>query len=83
MGSLGAGTGGFPRGIPLIADYDDAVFHRYDQHCLMAVRALLGRKIDAVMQRANLVLAGNEYLAKRAAYKLERSEWAFCPPSSI
>jgi hypothetical protein len=30
------------------------------------VRALLGRKIDSVMRRADLVLAGNPYLAERA-----------------
>jgi glycosyltransferase involved in cell wall biosynthesis len=56
----------FPAQVPLIVDYDDAVFHRYDQHRLPLVRGLLGRKIDRVMQRANLVVAGNEYLANRA-----------------
>lgn len=56
----------FPAKLPLIVDYDDAVFHRYDQHRLSLVRGLLGRKIDKVMQRADLVIAGNEYLAKRA-----------------
>lgn len=53
----------FPAGIPLVVDYDDAVFHRYDQHQASAVRRLLGRKIDQVMRRANLVVAGNQYLA--------------------
>ncbi len=56
----------FPAKVPLIVDYDDAVFHRYDQHRLSLVRGLLGRKIDSVMQRADLVIAGNEYLANRA-----------------
>ena len=56
----------FPAKVPLIADYDDAVFHRYDQHRLALVRGLLGRKIDRIMQRADLVIAGNEYLASRA-----------------
>lgn len=56
----------FPAKVPLIVDYDDAVFHRYDQHRLTLVRDLLGRKIDRVMQRADLVVAGNEYLASRA-----------------
>ena len=62
----GLELGGFPKGIPLIADYDDAVFHRYDRHRLMAVRTLLAGKIDAVMRRANVVMAGNDYLADRA-----------------
>ena len=55
-----------PRSIPLIVDYDDAIFHRYDMHKSGVVRALLGKKIDSVMRRADLVLAGNPYLAERA-----------------
>lgn len=51
---------------PLIVDYDDAIFHQYDQHRSNIVRWLLGNKIDAVMRRANLVVAGNNYLATRA-----------------
>ncbi len=35
-------------GIPYVVDYDDAWFHRYENHWLSP---LLGRKIDAVMQR--------------------------------
>lgn len=55
-----------PKEVPLVVDYDDAVFHRYDQHRLSLVRKLLGRKIDAVMRRAAIVIAGNDYLAERA-----------------
>ena len=51
---------------PLVVDYDDAAFHRYDQHRLGLVRSLLGRKIDAVMARADRVVAGNAYLADHA-----------------
>ena len=40
-----------PKGVPIVSDYDDAVFHRYDQHRLAPVRWLLGRKIDRMMQR--------------------------------
>ena len=53
-------------GLPYVADYDDAWFHRYDAHPNPAVRATLGRKIDAVMRHAALVVAGNEYIAARA-----------------
>jgi glycosyltransferase involved in cell wall biosynthesis len=53
-------------GTPYAADYDDAIFHNYDQHRSRLVRSLLGRKIDAVMAGAALVVAGNEYLAGRA-----------------
>lgn len=55
-----------PRRLPLIVDYDDAVFHRYDLHPSPLVRWLLGRKIDAVMARSDLVIAGNDYLEARA-----------------
>jgi glycosyltransferase involved in cell wall biosynthesis len=47
-------------------DYDDAVFHRYDQHPSRLVRAALGNSIDEVMRRSRLVIAGNDYLAERA-----------------
>jgi len=53
-------------GVPYVVDYDDALFHRYDQHANRLVRSLLGRKIDTVMRYAALVVAGNDYLAERA-----------------
>ncbi|KAF0286429.1 hypothetical protein BA899_09755 [Spiribacter sp. SSL99] len=52
----------FPRDAPLVVDYDDAVFHRYDRHRSAVVRAILGGKIGQVMARADLVIAGNHYL---------------------
>lgn len=55
-----------PKRAKLVLDYDDAVFHRYDEHKLALVRRVLGRKLDTLMKRADLVLAGNEYLAQRA-----------------
>lgn len=65
-----------PRSTGLIADYDDAVFHRYDQHPSALVRGVLGQKIDKVMRRADLVTAGNRYLADRAiAAGSRRVEW--------
>jgi len=54
------------KNVRLVVDYDDAVFHRYDRHKVSLVRKLLGRKIDAVMRRADLVIVGNEYLGERA-----------------
>ncbi len=53
-------------GKKFIVDYDDAIFHNYDSHPNMWIRKLLGNKIDKVMHYSNLVIAGNEYLAKRA-----------------
>ncbi len=54
------------RKIPFVVDYDDAVFHRYELNPNFLIRTLLGNKIDKVMHRASLVIAGNEYLAERA-----------------
>lgn len=51
---------------PTVVDYDDAIFHRYDQHASRWVRRTLGNKIDAVMRSAAVVIAGNDYLAERA-----------------
>ncbi|HEY9693637.1 MAG TPA: glycosyltransferase family 4 protein [Oculatellaceae cyanobacterium] len=56
----------FNSGVPYLVDYDDALFHRYDQHKSSLIRQVLGKKIDSVMRRAALVLAGNDYLAQRA-----------------
>ena len=57
-----------PASVPIVSDYDDAVFHRYDQHRLAPVRWLLGRKIDRIMQRSQLVTAGNTYIADRVRH---------------
>ncbi len=54
------------RGCPYVLDLDDAIFHNYDLHPRRIVRRLYGRKIDALMRRAALVVAGNDYLAARA-----------------
>ncbi len=66
---------------PFVVDYDDALFHLYDQHPSRFVRVVLGKKIDAVMKRARLVTAGNRYLADRA--KLAGAEWVEIIPSVV
>ena len=55
-----------PRGVPLVLDLDDAVFHNYDLHRSSGVQRVLGDKIDQLMASATLVTAGNSYLAARA-----------------
>lgn len=55
-----------PKDVPLVTDYDDAIFHRYDMHHRSVVRWFLGHKIDCVMKVSDLVMAGNAYLADRA-----------------
>ena len=52
--------------VPVVVDYDDAFFHRYDLNSSFLVKILLGKKIDNVMKNANRIIVGNEYLADRA-----------------
>ena len=54
------------RQVPMVVDYDDAWFHRYDEHPRPLVRRLLGGKIAAVMRSATTVVAGNGYIADHA-----------------
>jgi hypothetical protein len=55
-----------PGAVPYVLDYDDAVFHYYDEHRNPVVKALLAGKHPALMQGAALVVAGNAYLAEFA-----------------
>jgi hypothetical protein len=56
----------FSHKMRIVVDYDDAIFHRYDQHRNGLIKNLLGRKIDSIMRRAHLVIVGNDYLRSRA-----------------
>lgn len=71
-----------------IVDYDDAIFHQYDQHRWSLIRKLLGSKCDQVMKAADCVVAGNGYLRQRAQLAGARKviivptvipEKVFCP----
>jgi len=52
--------------VPYAIDIDDAIFETYTSHRWRIVRTLLGGKIDRLFRNANLVTAGNAYLANRA-----------------
>jgi glycosyltransferase involved in cell wall biosynthesis len=52
---------------PYVVDYDDAIFHQYDQHPSPLVRRALGDKIAVLMRRSRLVVAGNRYLGAYAS----------------
>lgn len=52
-----------PGTVPYILDYDDAVFHCYDQHRSTLIRHMLADKHAELMRNAALVVAGNDYLA--------------------
>jgi glycosyltransferase involved in cell wall biosynthesis len=54
--------------VPCVVECDDAVFHRYDLRPNRLVKALLGSKIDRLMQKARTVIAGNDYLAEHARH---------------
>ena len=53
-------------GINYIVDYDDAIFSYYEDSKNPVFSKLLRNKIDVVMKNAVLVIAGNDYLARRA-----------------
>jgi len=55
-----------PRNVSLVLDYDDAVFHQYELNPNPMLRLLLSRKHQLLMQRAALVVAGNQYIADYA-----------------
>lgn len=57
-----------PSGVKVLIDYDDAIFHRYDQHKSGLVRKFLGKKIISLMKRADVVVVGNKYIANYAKY---------------
>ena len=66
---------------PVFLDYDDAVFHNYDDHHSRIVRFFLGKKIDCLMQNAHLVIVANRYLADRA--KAAGTSWIEKIPTVI
>ena len=65
----------YKKSVPYVIDYDDAVFHRYDQHYSPLVRGALSKKIEKIMGRSHVVVAGNQYIAdfakKTVAPKVE------------
>lgn len=54
-------------GLPIIFDFDDAVFHQYGQHRSPIVRSLLARKHEPLLRRAAVCFCGNGYLRAWAA----------------
>src|SRR5690606_33089951 len=55
-----------PSGVKLVIDIDDAIFHRYEDSRSPLVRGILGGKFSSLFRRADLVTAGNEFLASVA-----------------
>lgn len=61
--------------VPVVVDYDDAIFHTYDRHRRPIARALLGRKLEPLLKRAAACICGNDYLLDYAR--------RFCPESVL
>ena len=55
-----------PKNIPYVVDYDDAIFHRYDQSSSRITRFLLGNKIKNIISGSRKVISGNSYLDEYA-----------------
>ena len=53
-------------GRPFVIDFDDAWFHRYDQHGNPFVRQMLADKFPRLVRKAEAVIAGSPYLAQWA-----------------
>ena len=53
-------------GKPFIVDYDDAVWHNYDNNRNKIIRFILKNKIKIVMKLAEVVIGGSEYIINYA-----------------
>ncbi len=69
------------RKYPYILDYDDAVFHYYDEHRFYLIRRIFSFRCDKLMANATLVVCGNNYLANRA--RLAGAKWVEILPTVI
>ena len=56
---------GWP-GKPVVFDFDDPIFHNYDQHPKRPIRRFLGRKLHSTIGAAEMAFCGNNYLAEYA-----------------
>ena len=55
-----------PSAVPLVVDYDDAIFDWYESQRFPGSSCLLGQKINRIMEKADLVVVGNDYLGSYA-----------------
>lgn len=50
--------------VKYIVDYDDAIFHNYNESKNGLIRFILSNKIDSVIKKANYVITGSPYLTE-------------------
>lgn len=60
---------------PIVFDFDDAIFHMYDNNAAWATRFLLEGKLEGLLRRVQAAACGNDYLQRYAA--------RFCPNSIV
>jgi glycosyltransferase involved in cell wall biosynthesis len=53
-------------GKPIVFDFDDAIFHNYDQSGNAFVRKLLGNRLSHILGCSSFALCGNDYLRRYA-----------------
>ena len=59
---------------PTILDFDDAIFHQYDQNTNPVIRQLLGKKLVPLLKRSDVIFCGNTYLAEYAKQYCRHTE---------
>jgi len=64
----------FWSGVPVVYDWDDALFLKYNDNPNPVVRKLLSGKIEQFLARVSAVTCGNEFLRDYAARYCARSE---------
>jgi glycosyltransferase involved in cell wall biosynthesis len=50
----------------IVCDYDDAIFHKYDDWGNWFIKKLLGNKLDTVLLHSDHVICGNSYIQQWA-----------------
>jgi hypothetical protein len=70
----------FKTKVKVILDYDDAIFHNYDQHQSSIVRNFLKNKIKVIAKYAHLIITGSPYLS---SYFLQYNKEVVEIPTSI
>lgn len=63
------------KGVPLIYDFDDAIWHAYERRRAGPFKAIFANKIARVVRRASHIVVGSHYLEK------QMREWCAVPVS--
>lgn len=64
-----------------VLDFDDAQFHRYDDHYSRLIRYVYSAKIDRLIAKSHLVIAGNKYISARC--KSASARWIEIIPTVV